>query len=173
MRHATPKTTLLLAALLLAACKPAPEATPAAPAPAADDATASAAPGTDAELVTDETSPAAASPDFDVRAFAGRFEGTLPCADCPGIDSSLELRPDGTYRQHDRYRERDASFDASGTWTVETGATRLRLDPDDKDGVDRLYGIVGSDQLQMLGADGQPPESGLDYTLRRAAAATP
>ena len=168
MRHAIPRTILLLAAMLLAACKPAPDAAPEASAPTATAApAAAAAPGTDAELVTDETSPAAASPDFDVRAFAGRFEGTLPCADCPGIDSSLELRPDGTYRQHDRYRERDASFDASGTWTVETGATRLRLDPDDKDGVDRLYGIVGSDELQMLGADGQAPDSGLDSSLRR------
>ena len=168
MRHAIPRTTLLLAALLLAACKPAPDTTPEAPAPAADDARAAAAPGTDAELVTDETSPAAASPDFDVRAFVGRFEGTLPCADCPGIDSSLELRADGTYSQHDRYRERDAAFDASGTWTVEAGATRLRLDPDDKDGVDRLYGIVGTDELQMLDGDGRPQGSGLGASLRRA-----
>src|SRR3546814_5487154 len=57
---------------------------------------------------------------LDVRAFAGRFEGTLPCADCPGIDSALELGADGTYSLHDAYRESDgATNDVTGTWTVE------------------------------------------------------
>jgi uncharacterized lipoprotein NlpE involved in copper resistance len=166
------RASLLLAALLLAACQPAPDAGPdPARAPAGDGPTSTAAAGIDADLVTDETSPAAGSPDFDVRAFAGRFAGTLPCADCPGIDSSLELRADGRYSQHDSYRERDAGFDASGTWTVEENGTRLRLDPDDKNGEDRLYGIVSNDELQMLDADGQPPDSGLDHSLRRTGAA--
>ena len=141
MTHIFRGATALLAALLLAACQPAPD-----------------------------TAPAAGSQGFDVRAFAGRFEGTLPCADCPGIDSRLELRADGSYSQRDSYRGRDASFDASGTWTVEDGGSRLRLHPDDEGGVDRLYGIVSNDALEMLSADGRPPDSGLDYTLRRAGA---
>ena len=34
---------------------------------------------------------------FDQKGFAGTFKGTLPCADCPGIDTTLVLNADGTY----------------------------------------------------------------------------
>src|SRR3546814_40321 len=109
---------------------------------------------------------------LDVRAFAGRFEGTLPCADCPGIDSTLELGADGTYSLHDAYRESDgATNDATGTWTVEEAGKRIRLDPNSKQDQDRLYEVVSDDELRMLDIDGNPIESGLDYSLRRAPAA--
>src|SRR3546814_1082878 len=88
---------------------------------------------------------------LDVRAFAGRFEGTLPCADCPGIDSALELGADGTYSLHDAYRESDgATNDVTGTWTVEEAGKRIRLDPNSKQAQDRLYEVVSDDELRML-----------------------
>jgi uncharacterized lipoprotein NlpE involved in copper resistance len=41
--------------------------------------------------------------------WAGRYEGTLPCADCPGIHTTLELRPDQSYRLTQRYLERNVA----------------------------------------------------------------
>lgn len=168
-------TTLLAAAIVLAGCQPSTDtATPgdaATPAPAvapADDEPAAEELPTDVLRAVDN---APAPEGLDVRAFAGRFEGTLPCADCPGIDSTIELEGDGTYTLHDAYRESDgATNDVEGTWTVEEAGKRIRLDPNSKQARDRLYEVVSDDELLMLDGDGNRIESGLDYSLRRVPA---
>lgn len=169
-------TTLLAAAIAMAGCKPSTDA--AAPedaaTPAPTVAPAATEPAAD-EHPTDvlrEVDNAPAPEGLDVRAFAGSFEGTLPCADCPGIDSTLELKADGSYALHDAYRESDgATNDVTGTWTVEEAGKRIRLDPNSKEAQDRLYEVVSNDELRMLDIDGNPIESGLDYSLRRASSA--
>src|SRR5690606_16721825 len=40
----------------------------------------------------------------------GTYEGTLPCADCPGIKATIELKDDNTFTQHFDYLDRDAEF---------------------------------------------------------------
>ncbi len=164
----------LAAALLAAGCKPSGEAAApaAAQAPAAAPAEAGQA-AADAHPtdVISEVDNAPAPEGLDVRAFAGTFGGTLPCADCPGIDTALELKADGTYALHRKYRERDAASDGDGTWTVEEGGRRIRLDPNSKQDEDSLYEVVSNDELRMLDADGKAIESGLDYALRRRVAA--
>ena len=50
--------------------------------------------------------------------YRGTYKGVLPAADCPGIETTLTLRPDGMYDLHMRYLERDAHYDASGAYTV-------------------------------------------------------
>lgn len=149
-----------LAVLGLAACGQEP-AEPATPAPAESVA----APAPQPELVP---SGATAAGSFDQKGFAGTFEGTLPCADCPGIDTSLELRADGSYAITERYQERPASNSGDGTWTVEDQDRTIRLDPNSKSEPDRLYRIESPDRIVQLGADGQPIDSGLDYGLSRA-----
>jgi uncharacterized lipoprotein NlpE involved in copper resistance len=172
MTHRTLFALALCAcALALAACKPSSDTT----APAGADAPiATAAPATADEARTDvlrEVDHSPAPEGLDVRAFAGSFKGTLPCADCPGIDSTLELKGDGSYATHDVYQERDARFDSTGTWTVEEAGKRIRLDPDSKDEVDRLYEVASNDELRMLDGDGKAIQGGLDYGLRRTASA--
>ena len=168
--------TALCAAVLAAGCKPA--ADDVAP---ADDSATIAAPATDTASaeqaveggptdVLKAVDNAPAPEGLDVRAFAGSFSGTIPCADCPGIDATLTLEADGSYATHDVYQERDTSFDSSGTWTVEEAGRRIRLDPNSKDEQDRLYEVVSNDELRMLDADGNPIESGLNYTLVRTVA---
>ena len=44
--------------------------------------------------------------------YRGTYRGVLPAADCPGIETTLTLKPDGTYSLHEEYLERDARFDA-------------------------------------------------------------
>ena len=107
---------------------------------------------------------------LDMRAFAGSFEGTVPCADCPGIDTTLELFADGTARLDEQYRDRKPEPGQGGTWTVEERGKRIRFDPDSKAAEDRVYAVASNDELRMLDRDGNPI-SGAEYSLRRAGAA--
>jgi copper homeostasis protein (lipoprotein) len=165
-------TAAIASTLALAACKPSSDT--AAPADAATPAeTAAAEPAADTHTdVISEVDNSPAPEGLDVRAFAGSFKGTLPCADCPGIDSTLELKADGSYALHDVYQESgNATNDGTGTWTVEEAGKRIRLDPNSKDDQDRLYAVASNNELQMLDADGKAPASGLDYSLRRVVSA--
>ena len=148
---------LLLPALLftaIAACKPQAPVEPAVTADTASaEATAAPAP------VAAESAPSASAADvpFDVKGFAGTFSGTLSCADCPGIDSRITLAADGTYRlQEARQGQPDTGIDSDGTWTAEENGSRIRLDPNSKSEMDRLYAVTSKDQLDPLDADGKP-----------------
>jgi len=152
---------IALTALTLFGCKKEPAAETATPvAPAAQ------APAADPALV------AAATPsDFDLRSFAGTFSGTLPCADCPGIDTTIVLVGDGSYTLDETYKDKpDGNHKGDGNWTAEDSGTRLRLDPNSKSDEDRLFEIVGKNQIRMLGKDGAPVDSKLNYSLTRATA---
>jgi len=41
--------------------------------------------------------------------WVGQYQGDLPCADCPGILTSLELKEDGSYTLRYRYQDRSDS----------------------------------------------------------------
>ena len=162
MRDAISVSLVLAAAMLLtlAGCKPQVPAE--SPAPAFEPAaTAPSIP------VADEARPNAA---FDTKAFAGTFTGTLPCADCPGIDTRLVLAADGTYAITESYQERSApELKGDGTWTVEENDQRLRLDPNSKSENDRLFAILSQDEIRQLDTEGKPIDSTLPYNLRRSA----
>jgi len=159
--------TVLLAALVVAAlsaCKPQAPAETAAP-PAQPEAVAPAAPAADAI-------PSAQGAPFDTKAFAGTFTGTLPCADCPGIDTRLVLAADGTYTITESYQERSApELKGDGTWTAEENNQRLRLDPNSKSDNDRLFAILSNNEIRQLDMEGKPIESSLPYNLKREGAA--
>ena len=169
MHHRLASGFLLLPlALALAACKPAPapSATDAAPADVAPAAVPEATvAGTDASAVVHH---APADPaNFDRKAFAGSFAGTLPCADCPGIDTLVEIHADGTFKLRETYQERGAPINSAGTWTIDADGKHLLLDPDRKDADDRHFEIVSKDEIRLLDTEGKPIESALNYSLRR------
>lgn len=151
--------------LTLAACKPEP-AEPVAATPAAADA---------ATAPIDVISSGAALPSqgastFDQRAFAGTFTGTLPCTSCPGIDTTLVLDPDGSYRITELYQnQKDGTLEMDGSWTTEADDQQIRLDPNSKTEDDRLYAITSNDQLGLLDLEGQVIQSGMNSTLERQA----
>ena len=126
----------VVSTLAIAACKPEAPAEPAAP---AEQAAAPAAPAP----VAVESAPASSPADvpFDVKGFAGTFSGT---------DMKVTLNADGTYKLSANGVEGD------GTWTAEEDGKRVRLDPNSKSEEDRLFAITSNDQLDALGADGQP-----------------
>lgn len=153
-----------LCLVVLAACKPEPAETAVA---AAD-----APPAMAETAVMSEGTPSEGAPTFDQKGFAGTFRGTLPCADCPGIDTVLSLKADGTYALTEDYQGddmRDSELD--GTWTAEHDDQHIRLDPNSKSETDRVYALVSNDEISPLAVDGKPATDGGVATLQREAAA--
>ena len=106
--------------------------------------------------------------EFDQRGFAGTFTGTLPCADCPGMEVTLTLEPDGTYRVTHVYQERpDGTWSIDGHWSAEADNKVIRLDPNGKTDEDQLYSIASPNRIVMLDGDGNTIDSGMDYGLSR------
>lgn len=168
-----PHVARLLIALGLAAplsaCSPGADPAGAPPATAAREASAPSeaapAPGSAATAIVHHAAPDPAG--FDRKAFAGRFAGIAPCADCPGIEVELEVDADGGFRLGERHQGRDLRRATSGTWTIDADGRRLLLDPDTKEGEDRWFGIVSKDEIRALDADGRPAEGRSGYSLRR------
>ena len=102
-----------------------------------------------------------------------RFAGTLPCADCPGIDYRLDLDADGVFASRMTYRDRgpEAVRDAIGVWTLDLATGRLEL----RSGGDAptLLRVVDGGTLRLLDGEGREIVSDLDYALRRDPALPP
>ena len=97
--------------------------------------------------------------------YQGTYAGTLPAADCPGIETRLTLKKDGTFDLHMKYIDRDAEFDETGVFTVkENLLTLAQLD----DGSEEYYKIE-ENRLRMLDAEKQPVTGALaeNYVLQK------
>lgn len=57
--------------------------------------------------------------------YAGTYEGVLPAADGPGIQTTLFLKAQGNYSKTRSYVERNATFEDAGSWKVENGVLTL------------------------------------------------
>ena len=140
--------SIALISIACVACKR--EAPAPAPAPPAPTAAVQAAAPIASDVVPREAS------GFHGKAFAGKFTGTLPCADCPGIDETLELKPDGSFTLTDAYRGRPQGTQTlAGNWTTEDNDKRLRLSSSSKTDQDHLYAIASHDEVAALGRDGK------------------
>ena len=128
----------LPALLLLAACAPQEHTAPAST-PAAAPTVASTA-----------AQPAAQ--------WIGRYYGVLPCASCEGIETTLILQEDGSYRLTETYKQRQPFTEKTEghfTWRKPQEVFQL-----DKAGGERLYQI-GNGQIWALDADGKQVEGEL------------
>ena len=125
--------------------------------------------GTDAVTeVIDHGSPAGDVKGFDIKAFAGTYAGMLPCADCPGIDSTIAFTPEGTYTLSETYQDADkSSFLSKGTWSLRGDGKAVLLDPEDKDEYDRAFAIASPTELRALDQQGKPIEGTAEYSLKR------
>lgn len=157
----------LVLCFALAACAPEPDAAPASATPKAAEPTVPADPllaGTDASAVIRHE--AADPAGFDRKGFAGTFAGILPCADCPGLETSLQIHADGTFSQHE-VRQGAETAHTTGTWTVDSEGRQLLLDPDSKQADDRRFAIVSRDEIRLLDAAGAPLAGDGNTSLRR------
>ncbi len=96
------------------------------------------------------------------------WTGTLPCADCAGIRTTLTLRGDGTYRRSDAYlgtgERGDTLFTSVGRWLrmdSETPTLALRSEPD---GPQPFQALAGG-ALRFLDREGRPIDSDLPHRL--------
>ncbi|ADX67233.1 MULTISPECIES: copper resistance protein NlpE [Weeksella] len=81
----------------------------------------------------------------------GTYEGTLPCADCPGIKTTIVLNQDDSFTMKQEYLERESASDDKGNfvWSEDGGKIQLKL----KD--NEVYNfLVGENKLIMLDQDG-------------------
>ncbi|PRD49387.1 copper resistance protein NlpE [Sphingobacterium haloxyli] len=65
--------------------------------------------------------------------WAGTYEATLPCADCPGIKTVLVLREDETFEMDREYLERDGKFEDKGTFQWQNNGSVVHLKGEDTD----------------------------------------
>lgn len=103
------------------------------------------------------------------------WAGLLPCRDCQGIDTRLVLRLDRGRRAYvmtETYLGGSGknSFNRAGTWT-ELQATvdgepqvTYVLDPEQ---AAQRFALQPDGALELLGADGKPPEQAVAYRLQR------
>lgn len=87
------------------------------------------------------------------------FEGTLPCADCDGIETLVILHPDGSYRMRERFLTRRADVRVSlGRWTVNRDSVP-RITLFGSDSLPRHFAMTGLLTLRALDRDGAALDS--------------
>jgi uncharacterized lipoprotein NlpE involved in copper resistance len=110
------------------------------------------------------------------------YRGVLPCADCPGIDTTVRLFADpsgaedhGRYLIRSSYQERNTTNTEMGTWTLEKGtaadasASVYVLKPKSGNGATNFL-VVGDNEIKQLDADRKPFAGTVNFTLKRVGA---
>ncbi|MDR2337646.1 MAG: copper resistance protein NlpE N-terminal domain-containing protein [Deltaproteobacteria bacterium] len=92
----------------------------------------------------------------------GTFKGTLPCADCSGIETILKLDLDETYHLTESYLDRDFVNTNSGIWEISEDLTTLELVNSQI-----RYFIVDHNTLELLDLEGNRINSTLNYRLTK------
>lgn len=96
----------------------------------------------------------------------GTYEGVIPCADCPGIETKLTLKEDKTYELSVLYQDREKQPTLTkGTFSFDESGSIITLN---KNGNKTSY-KVKEGCLAMLDADGKEIEGGLkaNYILNK------
>lgn len=98
--------------------------------------------------------------------WAGTYAGTLPCADCPGIATSITLGLQGTYELTETYIERGQPTTVKGRYGWDPSGNYIKLDA----AGDGAWFKVLDGQLQRLDMDGKPVRGKLAsfYILTKA-----
>ena len=106
------------------------------------------------------------------------YHGVLPCADCPGMDTTVKFfgadaqATNGFYFIHRAYQERKSSYNETGTWTLEKGtpddasANVYVLKPKTGSGVTNFL-QVSNDEIKQLDNDRKPFVGTTNFSLKR------
>lgn len=91
--------------------------------------------------------------------YLGRYQGVLPCADCPGIETTVELTEDFNYVITRVYQERNVKpFTETGTFKWNEAGNGIVLSGSDGG---KLQFFVGENQLVQLDQEGNRIEGAL------------
>jgi copper homeostasis protein (lipoprotein) len=94
------------------------------------------------------------------------FQGVTPCADCPGIRTTVTLNADGSYKLEREYLERSLVDSESGRWEYDRANERLTLRAAGTSTA-QYFSIVLAPSLFMLDVQGRPLGSGSGFSLAR------
>lgn len=86
---------------------------------------------------------------------AGSYEGTLPCADCEGIKTTLELNKDEGFTLREEYlgKKNAMAFNSKGKWVVHENTITLQFDKELQDR--RVQYKAGEGKLWLLDQEGK------------------
>ena len=94
----------------------------------------------------------------EVPEWIGIYQDTLPCADCVGILTRLDLRSDTTYKKSIVYLGKEPVFDntfsTSGRWRYNPGDAKVWLDSA-VEGRRLAFVVYGDSVLHMCDLDGK------------------
>jgi hypothetical protein len=111
------------------------------------------------------TKPAEPSTVLTPQSVQGQYQGSLPCADCPGIEYKLTFQGDGTYTESSFYTDRSTQpIVKTGSYTINGDTVVL-----DKDGSGMNTFAAHPQGLQMLDIHRMPITGALSrqYILTR------
>ncbi|WP_228455384.1 copper resistance protein NlpE [Chryseobacterium sp. Tr-659] len=104
-----------------------------------------------ADSITKATPTAAGDTSENALDWAGTYEAVVPCADCPGIKTSLTLNNDKTFSIKEEYLERNSKNEDKGTFVWDTTGSIITLK-----GKSASYKYkVGENTLFQLDMDGK------------------
>ncbi|KGE03193.1 YbaY family lipoprotein [Pseudohaliea rubra] len=109
---------------------------------------------------------ARSAPEQPFGALPATYAGTLPCADCPGIDMQLNLLENGVFFLRQSYQDRDGGpFDDLGRYLLSSHGDQLSLHGGRE--APLRFALTAPDTLTLLDRDGDAIDSELNYSLTR------
>lgn len=115
----------------------------------ADSATVVETPPSDS--ITKATPTAAGDTSENALDWAGMYDATVPCADCPGIKTSLTLNNDRTFSITEEYIDRNSKNQDKGSFTWDNAGSIITL----KGKTANYQYKVGENILIQLDMDGK------------------
>lgn len=105
--------------------------------------------------------------------WAGIYTGILPCANCSGIQTTVELRSDNTYKMTIKYLGKgENAFETAGTFTWNEAGNTVIFDNANENGGFATQYFVAENMLIQLDMDGNRITGELadNYVLRKKSA---
>lgn len=92
------------------------------------------------------------------------YAGTIPCADCPGINETITFYSDKTYNDKNIYQERDTTYINNGRWSLNGTIYQLT----NSESKNSSYYQIQGDKIVPLDPDTKKPiVSSLNLSLTR------
>jgi uncharacterized lipoprotein NlpE involved in copper resistance len=82
----------------------------------------------------------------------GTYEGVVPCADCPGIKTTLTLNENKSFKLEEEYLEKKARNEDQGTFQWDPAGSVITLNGN----VAKYKYKVGENTITQLDTNGQP-----------------
>lgn len=105
---------------------------------------------------------------LSAQAFAGEFDGTIPCGDCQGIQTKLQLDADGNYKLDETFLGRATNnvLSSKGQWQIQDDH-HFVLVPGEQGWEHRPFEVLNNNDIKQLGKDGKPYSNDAAYHLKR------